>query len=62
MSGSRDVSGLDSVPYLGARSAGMAGGRKGGRGLTLSTMGSSTTWVSTSPGQLAWEPARYLVR
>jgi hypothetical protein len=34
----------------------MAGGRKGGRGLTLSTMGSSTSLASSSPGQLTWGP------
>jgi hypothetical protein len=34
----------------------MAGGRKGGLGLTLSTMGSSTSLASSSPGQLTWGP------
>jgi hypothetical protein len=42
--------------YLGARSAGMAGGRKGGLGFTLSTIGSSTTRVSSFPGQLDCGP------
>jgi hypothetical protein len=44
--------------YLGARSAGMAGGRKGGLGFTLSTIGSSTTRVSSLPGQLDCGPDR----